>query len=223
MQHAFAVKPAPHIPSSQTRLGDHRLLETAFTRSLVCTRYRMAEEGRLLAGAGEPIRPPRLEDAGLEDCALPPESIAEAFSLAAKAVSSRLAHLPLSDDEGADPLVPRGGCVDDAGPTCGTIPDAILGAGGGSDGGADVVVVVGGGGAGGGGDEVVVGGLGDEEDRVVVVGEEQEGKLGREKGCVEGIREGVDELGRGEGNGGEGEEEAEVVSVEKQILVEDFA
>jgi hypothetical protein len=151
----------------------------------------MADKGRLLAGSGELIRPPRLEDAGLEDCALPPESIAEAFSLAAMAVSSRLPLLSLSDDEddeGDAPLAPRGGCVDDAGPTCGAIPDALVGAGAGREGGADEVVVVGGSG-GGGSDKVVVVGRGDEEDRVVVVGEELGKKLGQEKGCVEGIRE----------------------------------
>ncbi|XP_037464217.1 uncharacterized protein LOC119336325 [Triticum dicoccoides] len=126
----------------------------------------MTEEGRHIAG--EPIRPPRLEDAGLEDCALPPESIAKAFSLAALAVSSRLPHLPLSDDEDdVDPLAPRGGCVEDAGPTYGVIPDALVGARGGSDGGAD---------------EVVVG----RGDRVVVIGQE----LGRDEGCAEGTRGG---------------------------------
>ena len=175
----------------------------------------MAEEGRLLAGSGEPIRPPRLEDAGLEDCALPPESIAEAFSLAAMAVSSRFPHLSLSDDEddeGDAPLAPRGGCVEDAGPTCGAIPDALVGPGGGREGGADEVVV-GGGGGGGGSDEVVVIGRGDEEDRVVVVGGELDKKLGQEKGCVEGIREVEDRK----------KEEKEHEMVEKAILVEDFA
>ncbi|CAM0951046.1 unnamed protein product [Alopecurus aequalis] len=173
----------------------------------------MAEDGRLLTSSGEPIRPPRLVDAGLEDCALPPESIAEAFSLAALAVSSRLPRLSLSDDEEEEdaPLAPRGGCVEDAGPTCGAIPDALVGAGGGREGGADEVVVVGGGG-GGDSDEVVVVGRGDEEDRVVVVGEELKKKLGQEKGCVEGIRE-VKER----------KEEEEDDMVEKAILVEDFA
>ncbi|OIT05270.1 PREDICTED: uncharacterized protein LOC109224015 [Nicotiana attenuata] len=42
------------------------------------------------------IRPPRLEDAGLEDCALPPESIKEAFLKAATAVRSIIS---ASDDE----------------------------------------------------------------------------------------------------------------------------
>uniref|UniRef100_A0A7N0ZUY5 Uncharacterized protein n=1 Tax=Kalanchoe fedtschenkoi TaxID=63787 RepID=A0A7N0ZUY5_KALFE len=35
------------------------------------------------------FRPPRLEDVGLEDCALPPDSIREAFLKAAAAVGSR--------------------------------------------------------------------------------------------------------------------------------------
>lgn len=43
------------------------------------------------------IKPPRLEDAGLEDCALPPESIKEAFLKAASAVRSIVTD---SDDEG---------------------------------------------------------------------------------------------------------------------------
>jgi hypothetical protein len=173
----------------------------------------MAEEGRLVAGSGELIRPPRLEDAGLEDCALPPESIAEAFSLAAMAVSSRLPRLSLSDDEdeGDAALAPRGGCVEDAGPTRGAIPDALVGAGGIREGGADEVVVVGGRGGEGGSDEVVVVGRGYEEDRVVVVGEELEKKLGREKGCVDGIREKQERK----------KEDDEMV--EKAVLVEDFA
>ncbi|XP_055826777.1 uncharacterized protein LOC129895142 [Solanum dulcamara] len=50
------------------------------------------ESERLL----DKIRPPRLEDAGLEDCALPPESIKEAFRKAATAVRSMIS---ISDDE----------------------------------------------------------------------------------------------------------------------------
>ncbi|KAL9232083.1 hypothetical protein vseg_007229 [Gypsophila vaccaria] len=48
----------------------------------------------------EAIKPPKLEDAGLEDCALPIHSIHQAFLLAASAVSSR--SLPHDDatDEG---------------------------------------------------------------------------------------------------------------------------
>ncbi|PSR96128.1 UPF0210 protein like [Actinidia chinensis var. chinensis] len=56
----------------------------------------------------EKIRPPRLEDAGLEDCALPPDSIKEAFLKAASAVGSRAASIfAVSDDE------EDGGCVND--------------------------------------------------------------------------------------------------------------
>ncbi|KAM0938381.1 hypothetical protein DsansV1_C23g0177601 [Dioscorea sansibarensis] len=36
------------------------------------------------------ILPPRLEDAGLEDCALPPDAIREAFARAADSLKSRL-------------------------------------------------------------------------------------------------------------------------------------
>ncbi|XP_028109890.1 uncharacterized protein LOC114308489 [Camellia sinensis] len=45
------------------------------------------------------IRPPRLEDAGLEDSALPPESIHEAFLKAASAVGSRAASISSTDDD----------------------------------------------------------------------------------------------------------------------------
>ncbi|EER96601.1 hypothetical protein BDA96_02G185500 [Sorghum bicolor] len=181
----------------------------------------MEGEDELTVSGGVPIRPPRLEDAGLEDCALPPESIAEAFSLAAAAVASRLARLPFSqdsddDDEGRVSAPIRGGCVDDAGPDRGAAPDALVGGGVAGDGGADEVVVVGGGRGGGYEDAVVVGGRGEEEDAVVVVGERRgEKKLGKEDGCVEGVREGVSEPRRAQGD--EGEEAAE-----KAILVPDF-
>ncbi|KAL6846410.1 hypothetical protein ACP4OV_023858 [Aristida adscensionis] len=186
----------------------------------------MARDDELLAGRGAPIRPPRLEDAGLEDSALPPESIAEAFSLAAMAVSSRLARFALSDSEDDDedyrPVPgPRGGCVDGAGPARGGAPDALVGGVGvsGDRGGGDEVVVVGGGRV-GGGDKVVVGGRGEEEDKVVVVGEGRgEKKLGKEEGCVEGIRDGDAEPGRARG-GGEDEEVA--LAAEKAIPVPDF-
>ncbi|GMQ08640.1 hypothetical protein CsSME_00052274 [Camellia sinensis var. sinensis] len=45
------------------------------------------------------IRPPRLEDAGLEDSALPPESIHEAFLKAASVVGSRAASISSTDDD----------------------------------------------------------------------------------------------------------------------------
>lgn len=184
----------------------------------------MADEDELTVGGGAPIRPPRLEDAGLEDCALPPESIAEAFSLAAAAVSSRLARLRFSEDsdndeEGRISASRGGGCVDDAGPDRGAAgPDALVGGDGvAGDGGADEVVVVGAGRGGGYEDAVVVGGRGEEEDAVVVLGERRgEKRLGKEDGCVEGVREGVNEPRRKQGDE-EGEEAAE-----KAILVPDF-
>jgi len=185
------------------------------------------EDDVLLADGGVPIRPPPLEDAGLEDCALPPESIAEAFSLAAAAVSSRLARFPLSDEEEDEeyriPATRGGGCVDDAGPAHGAaVPDAdaLIGGGGVTgDGGADEVVVVGGGRGGRCEDAVVVGGRGEEQDGVVVVGEGRRGeeKLGKEDGCVEGVREGVSEPERAQGDG------ADEVAAEEAILVPDFA
>ncbi|KAF8649144.1 hypothetical protein HU200_064409 [Digitaria exilis] len=184
----------------------------------------MEGEDELLAGGGVPIRPPRLEDAGLEDCALPPDSIAEAFSLAAAAVSSRLARFPLSEDsddeEGDASALRGGGCVDDARPGGGAVPDAdaLVGGGATGDRGADEVLVVGGGAGGGCEDTVVIGDRAKEEDRVVVVGEGRgDQNLGKEDGCVNGIREGVSEPRRAQG----GEEDDEEVA-EKAILVPDF-
>ncbi|TVU09266.1 hypothetical protein EJB05_42724, partial [Eragrostis curvula] len=168
-------------------------------------------------GGGVPILLPRLEDAGLEDCALPPESIAEAFSLAAEAVSSRLARFPLYESDDEDDRT-AGGCVDDAVPARGPVPDVLVG-GGSGDGGADEVVVVGGGG-GVGGDKLVVGGSGEEEDRVVVVGEERgEKMLGKEEGCVEGVGEGISEPERALGD--EEEEDEVVVAAEKMQQLRD--
>ncbi|KAI3463333.1 hypothetical protein Pfo_019996 [Paulownia fortunei] len=54
----------------------------------------------------EKIKPPRLGDAGLEDCALPPESIKEAFLKAASVVRSIIS---ASGDEGES----EGRCVED--------------------------------------------------------------------------------------------------------------
>ncbi|WVZ64625.1 hypothetical protein U9M48_014119 [Paspalum notatum var. saurae] len=185
----------------------------------------MAGEDELLIGKGVPIRPPRLEDAGLEDCALPPESIAEAFSLAAAAAVS--SPLTLSDDSDSDEggesrawALRGGGCVDDAAPARGAVPDALIGGGGGGltgATGADEVVVVGGGRGGGCEDAVVVGGRAEEGDRVVVVGEGLgEKKLGKEGGCVDGVREGVvGEPRRAQGGGEDDEKEA---AAEKAIL-----
>ncbi|KAG0492085.1 hypothetical protein HPP92_005182 [Vanilla planifolia] len=71
----------------------------------------------------ESIRPPRLEDAGLEDCALSPESIMEAFSRAAvslKYSDDSVFSIAVDDDDHGD------GCVQDASPTNCQIPDKIF-------------------------------------------------------------------------------------------------
>ncbi|KAK2971185.1 hypothetical protein RJ640_008609 [Escallonia rubra] len=73
------------------------------------------------AGLLEKIRPPRLEDAGLEDCALPPESIREAFLKAATAVNSTIFSPSEDDDE-----EPQGKCVNDPWPTLEDPSDALL-------------------------------------------------------------------------------------------------
>ncbi|XP_022721431.1 ras-related protein Rab7-like isoform X2 [Durio zibethinus] len=68
-----------------------------------------AKRGRESTGLLDGILPPRLEDAGLEDCALSPDSIHEAFLKAAFAVKSREATFFHCDDE--DEVEP--GCLDD--------------------------------------------------------------------------------------------------------------
>lgn len=68
-----------------------------------------AREGKPLL---ESIRPPRLEDAGLEDCALSPESIKEAFLKAA--TSLRFA---INDRD----------CVEDPCPSDGDLHDSFVG------------------------------------------------------------------------------------------------
>ena len=60
------------------------------------------------------IFPPRLEDAGLEDCALPPESIKEAFFKAVSAVKSRATSLVHEeDDDWVEDLRPKAKDVSD--------------------------------------------------------------------------------------------------------------
>ncbi|KAM7486592.1 hypothetical protein LguiA_002601 [Lonicera macranthoides] len=74
-------------------------------------------------GLLETIRPPRLQDAGLEDCALPPDSIKEAFLKAATAVNSRAASiLSPSGEEELD-----GDCVNDPWPSARKSSDMLVG------------------------------------------------------------------------------------------------
>ncbi|CAN1133146.1 hypothetical protein LINPERHAP2_LOCUS7479 [Linum perenne] len=67
-----------------------------------------ANEGKEGSGLLHQILPPRLEDAGLEDCALPPESIKEAFLKAASAVKCRARSIFTQDEDNSD-----GECVQD--------------------------------------------------------------------------------------------------------------
>lgn len=63
------------------------------------------------------IIPPRLEDAGLEDPALPPESIHEAFLKAAAAVKSTAASIFSGEDD----------CIDDPRPVGEDGSDVVVG------------------------------------------------------------------------------------------------
>ncbi|CAK9324630.1 unnamed protein product [Citrullus colocynthis] len=79
-----------------------------------------AEQHNPKPGFFDQILPPRLEDAGLEDCALPPDSIREAFFKAASAVKTRAtALLYTSDDD--DPWSPTSGLPSDV--VTGILPD----------------------------------------------------------------------------------------------------
>ncbi|KAM7480456.1 hypothetical protein LguiA_028669 [Lonicera macranthoides] len=74
-------------------------------------------------GLLETIRPPRLEEAGLEDCSLPPDSIKEAFLKAATAVKSRAASI-LSPSGEAEL---DGDYVNDPWPSAGESSDTLVG------------------------------------------------------------------------------------------------
>ena len=82
-----------------------------------------AERGEKDGGLLHTIRPPRLEDAGLEDCALPPDSINEAFLKAATAVRSRAASILTADNDEEDD---DDGCLNDPWPTATDNYDALL-------------------------------------------------------------------------------------------------
>ncbi|BAT98509.1 hypothetical protein LR48_Vigan406s017000 [Vigna angularis] len=126
------------------------------------------------------ILPPRLEDAGLEDPALPPESIHQAFLQAAAAVKSRAASIFSSADDTEDE---DDGCLNDPWPTAKEGSDVVVGidmeneppgtciVDRGVEAGADEVRVAGGGG-GDGADDLVVAGEGKlEEDAKACVDE----------------------------------------------------
>ncbi|KAA8541794.1 hypothetical protein F0562_022946 [Nyssa sinensis] len=83
------------------------------------------EATREADGLLDKIRPPRIEDAGLEDCALPPESIREAFLKAATAVGSRAASIfSASGDENDNSEC---NCVNDPWPAAKESSDTLVG------------------------------------------------------------------------------------------------
>ncbi|MED6146756.1 hypothetical protein PIB30_037661 [Stylosanthes scabra] len=156
------------------------------------------------------ILPPRLEDAGLEDCALPPESIHQAFLKAASAVKSAAAIFSDDDDATARD------CVNDPWPAAaeGT-SDAVIGieqeneppgacaVEKGCEAGGDEVKVAGGSG-GGELDEVV-----DE----VVVGEGAKLGEGEEESCVDELQGlGIEDAKKNKKRNGEEEEKKPILA-----------
>ncbi|GFZ11792.1 hypothetical protein Acr_23g0001770 [Actinidia rufa] len=148
----------------------------------------------------EKIRPPRLEDAGLEDCALPPDSIKEAFLKAASAVRSRAASIfSASDDE-------EGHCVSDPWPNVGEESDTLVGIRHGVDPPPGPCASE----KGGGVPEV-------KADKLVVAGPE----VAEGKDCVDGLR-GL-KIGEGGGKKSRNEEESEEErESERPILAEAY-
>ncbi|CAN8293332.1 unnamed protein product [Cochlearia groenlandica] len=160
------------------------------------------EAAKERVGLLDKILPPALADAGLEDCALPPDSIHEAFRKAADAVKSRAASLFECDEE-------EDGCVADPLPESKgtkTTPDTmIVGDGSERDNGPCLV--------GKGNVKLAESGQGGDE-LVVVAGEGGEGRS-----CVDGLKdldvEGMEKKDKRE----EDEEDEDKV---KPILVEGF-
>lgn len=147
------------------------------------------------------IIPPRLEDAGLEDCALPPESIREAFLKAASAVKSFVSD---SGDEGgcveapweesSDALVgitdgvgaPSEGCTVEKGDRSTEVEGDLVAVGDGdAEAKADAVVGIG---LPEGGEEACVDGL-----RGLEIGGKGRGTLGKKDDVADGEEKGDDE------------------------------
>lgn len=166
------------------------------------------------AGLLRSILPPRLEDAGLEECALPPDSIKEAFLKAATAVKSRVPSIFNSDeDEDADAE-----CVKDPWPEAkdrsdavvGVMPEGELPGSCSSDKGVGTTVDV-------DGDDVVVVGGEKKGDEILVGGD----KVSKgEKACVVGL-EGLDD-GEKKVGSDDGDDDEEQGKRERPILTEGF-
>ncbi|XP_059640670.1 uncharacterized protein LOC132282875 [Cornus florida] len=167
-------------------------------------------------GLLDKIRPPRLEDAGLEDCALPPDSIKEAFLKAATAVGSRAASIFSASDEDD--------CINDPWPTTKESSDVLVGIEPGADPPGPCATEKGGGLPEVTGDEVVVGGADASDTGDKVVGPDV--AEGGEEACVDGL-EGlkIGEKGNGDKDeklkkGGDAEEKEK--EGERPILVETY-
>ncbi|KAL8189321.1 hypothetical protein R6Q57_028887 [Mikania cordata] len=132
-----------------------------------------AEFGSLL----DKIQPPRLEDAGLEDCALPPDSIQEAFLKAASAVGSLIIHATSENES-------EGECVNDPWPQNEYSGDKLVGIKTVADHSGCCVQKKGGELPAVNGDEVVVGDREGMPDEVV----EPEVPEEAEKSCVDGLQ-----------------------------------
>ncbi|KAL6491705.1 hypothetical protein OROGR_034070 [Orobanche gracilis] len=132
------------------------------------------------------VKPPRLEDAGLEDCALPPEAIKEAFLKAASAVRSIISSSGSGDES-------EGRCVEDPWEES---SDALVGITEGVSGPSEGCAVEKGGGlTEAPGDKLAVGG--EETKADAVVGPDVE-DLGGEAACVDGLQGlEIDEKSRG--------------------------
>ncbi|XP_043811928.1 sulfite exporter TauE/SafE family protein 3 isoform X3 [Manihot esculenta] len=150
------------------------------------------------------ILPPRLEDAGLEDCALPPESIKEAFLKAASAVKAGATSFFSGDEEDDCVQDPWPEAIDLSDEVIGglpgsAMPDTLVGVEPEKDVPGQCVTEKGDGLVWEGGDKVVVGG-GDVEEKE------------REKGCVDDGFKGLkiaDKEENGGATGGNGDEEQE--------------
>ncbi|GMH17676.1 hypothetical protein Nepgr_019517 [Nepenthes gracilis] len=138
------------------------------------------------------IRPPRLEDAGLEDCALPPDSIKEAFLRAATAVGYRAASILTPSQGDDDEEEDSGGCIRDPWPVKSAPSDVLVGIAPevgppGSCAAEKVDVLIGDGDlAGDSVGDLRVGSEEEKKDEVVVMGPApEEGGIGD---CVDGLR-----------------------------------
>ncbi|GLU22216.1 hypothetical protein SLE2022_383070 [Rubroshorea leprosula] len=178
-----------------------------------------AEKEKESVGLLDKILPPRLEDAGLEDCALPAESIHEAFLKAASAVKSRAATLFHADDDDEEEEEEEPGCLEDPSPD-NAKGDALIGVMPRLPDGFDEVVV--GGvpepdasgkcvvGKGGPGDVAVAG------DKVVIGGDVVDADKGEGADCFDDGLKGLSIREKGKRNSEKEDED------EKPILVEGF-